>query len=245
MKTKVFYLGFFLLTGFLLNAQEKNVYSIPMIGATAPAFTAETTNGTLHFPVDFDYYWKVIFSHPQDFTPVCSSEIIELTKMQEEFESHAIKIAIVSADTKERHLIWKKSIEEALSHDGNEVKINFPLIADDQLKVSRMYGMVHDAASSKKDIRGVFIISPDNKVAAIFYYPMNIGRNMDEIIRTVDALQTAQASKLCTPVNWEPGDDLIIPHYPVTEEQMTKDPEILDDYWSVGSFLWYKKRLLP
>jgi peroxiredoxin 2/4 len=246
MKTRVLMLGFLLLTGSLLNAQEKNGNGIPMIGSDAPSFTAETTNGLLHFPEDMGgQYWKILFSHPQDFTPVCTSEIMQLTRMQDVFEQYAVKIAIISADTKERHEIWKKSIEDALHNDVMPLKINFPLIADDKLLVSRLYGMVHDKVSSKKDIRGVYIISPDNKIAAIFFYPMNIGRNMDEIIRTVSALQTASASKLCTPVNWEPGQDLIIPRYPVTAEQMVQKPEILDDYYSVGSFLWFKKRLLP
>jgi peroxiredoxin (alkyl hydroperoxide reductase subunit C) len=247
MKKRVLIFGLLLMTGSLINAQEKNVNSIPMIGTDAPAFTAETTNGLLHFPEDMGgQYWKILFSHPQDFTPVCTSEIMQLTRMQDEFEQYAVKIAIISADTKERHELWKKSIEEALHNDIlPPLKINFPLIADNDLKVSRLYGMVHNAVSDKKDIRAVFIINPENKIAAIFYYPMNIGRNMDEIIRTVQALQTASASKLCTPVNWEPGGDLIIPRYPVTAEQMMKDPEILDDYYSVGSFLWFKKRLLP
>jgi peroxiredoxin 2/4 len=246
MKTRVMMLGFLLLTGSFLNAQEKNGNGVPLIGSDAPSFTAETTNGLLHFPEDMGgQYWKILFSHPQDFTPVCTSEIMQLTRMQDEFEQYAVKIAIISADTKERHELWKKSIEEALHNDVSPLKINFPLIADDKLKVSRLYGMVHDAVSDKKDIRAVFIISPDNKIAAIFYYPMNIGRNMDEIIRTVTALQTANASKLCTPANWKPGQDLIIPHYPVTAEQIVLKPEIMDDYYSVGSFLWFKKRLLP
>jgi peroxiredoxin 2/4 len=245
VKTKIVLWALLFWTGSLLHAQQKNGNIIPMIGTPAPAFVAETTNGTLHFPADFDYYWKILFSHPQDFTPVCTSEIMQLTRMQDLFEMHAIKIAIISADTKERHLLWKKSIEEAVGNNVEPVTIKFPLIADNDLKVSRLYGMVHDSVSSTKDIRGVYIISPDNKVAAIFYYPQTIGRNMDEIIRTVDALQTATASKLCTPVNWQPGTDLIVPHYPYTAEELSKNPTIMDKYWSAGSFLWYKKRLLP
>jgi peroxiredoxin (alkyl hydroperoxide reductase subunit C) len=247
MKTKILILVLIFWTGSFLHAQTKSGNSIPMIGSPAPAFTAESTNGLLHFPEDMGgQYWKILFSHPQDFTPVCTSEIMQLTRMQDEFEQYAVKIAIISADTKERHLLWKKSIEEALHNDAlPPLKINFPLIADDDLKVSRLYGMVHDAVSDRKDIRAVFIIDPANKIAAIFYYPMNIGRNMDEIIRTVSALQTASASQLCTPVNWAPGDDLIIPRYPVTAEQMAANPSIMDKYYSVGSFLWFKKRLLP
>jgi peroxiredoxin (alkyl hydroperoxide reductase subunit C) len=246
MKTRVMILGFLLLTGLLLNAQEKNRTSIPMIGDDAPSFTAETTNGLLKFPEDLGgQYWKILFSHPQDFTPVCTSEILELTKMQDDFESWAVKIAILSTDTKENHFLWKKSIEEALSNATDSVKIRFPLIADDKIVVSRLYGMLQEKASTTKNVRGVFIIGPTNKVEAIFYYPMNIGRNLDEIFRTVKALQTARASHLKTPANWEPGQDLIVPAYPYTNEEMIKNPKIIDNYYSVGSFLWFKKRLLP
>jgi len=246
MKTRTLILGLLLVTGSLLNAQMKNGKGIPMIGSVAPSFTAETTNGLLNFPQDMPgHYWKILFSHPQDFTPVCTSEIMELAKMQDEFESHAVKIAIISTDTKDRHLLWKNAIETALNNDVEPVKVNFPLIEDDKLEISKMYGMIHDNASSTKTVRGVFIIDPDNKIQAIFYYPMQVGRNMDEIIRTVQALQTVRASHLSAPVNWKPGQDLIIPHYPVTAEQMAKDPSIMDDYYSPGSFLWFKKRLLP
>ncbi len=246
MKTRVLVLSVLLVTGYLLNAQGKNGKGIPMIGSVAPSFTAQTTNGLLNFPQDIPgQYWKILFSHPQDFTPVCTSEIMELAKMQDEFESYAVKIAIISTDTKERHLMWKNAIEESLNNDIQPIKVNFPLIEDDKLEISKMYGMIHDKASSTKTVRGVFIINPDNEIEAIFYYPMKVGRNLDEIIRTVQALQTVRVSHLSTPANWKPGQDLIIPHYPVTAEQMAKDPSIMNDYYSPGSFLWFKKRLLP
>jgi peroxiredoxin 2/4 len=245
MRTKVMIAGFLLITGSLF-AQNNQGSCIPMIGSDAPAFTAETSNGLLHFPEDMGgQYWKIIFSHPQDFTPVCTSEIMELAKMQDDFESWAIKIAILSTDTKEKHLLWKKSIEEALSSGPDSVKIRFPLIADEKIVISRLYGMIQEKASTTKNVRGVFIISPENKVEAIFYYPMTVGRNLDEIFRTVKALQTVHASKLKTPANWEPGQDLIIPNYPYTNEEMIKNPKIINNYYSVGSFLWFKKRLLP
>jgi peroxiredoxin 2/4 len=246
MKTRVMMLGFLLLAGSLLNAQDKNGNGVPLIGSDAPSFTAETTNGLLHFPEDMGgQYWKILFSHPQDFTPVCTSEIMELAKMQDEFELYAAKIAIISTDTKERHLLWKNAIEESLKNDVEPIKIKFPLIDDSQLKIAKMYGMIHDKVSSTKTVRGVFIIGPDNKIEAIFYYPMKVGRNMEEIVRTLEALQTVRASHLSAPVNWKPGQDLIVPHYPVTEEEMAKNPKIMDDYYSPGSFLWFKKRLLP
>lgn len=245
MKTKLFLIGFLLMAGSILYAQEKENNTIPLIGSKAPAFTAETTNGVLKFPDDFTYYWKILFSHPKDFTPVCTSEIMQLARMQDVFESLAVKVAVISTDTKERHELWKKSIEEALSSDQMAMKISFPFISDDNTNISRLYGMLHLPVSTTKDVRGVFIISPDNVVMASLFYPMNIGRNMDEIVRIVEALQTAQASKLSTPVNWKPGEDLIVPHHPYTAEEIVSNPKVADGYHSVGSFVWYRKRFLP
>jgi peroxiredoxin 2/4 len=245
MKTRIILFTFFLMIGCIVHAQESERNSIPLIGSTAPSFKAETTNGVLEFPGEAGYYWKIFFSHPMDFTPVCTSEIMQLARMQDEFESLAVKIAVISADTKERHELWKKSIEDALYNEVQPIKINFPLIADPDLKISKLYGMVHDRLSTTKTVRAVFIINPQNVIQAILYYPMNIGRNMDEIIRTVQAMQTAQASQLCTPADWNPGDDLIVPHFPYTEEELIKNPKILNDYRNVGSFVWYRKRLIP
>jgi len=245
MRTKVFLISILLLMGSMLYAQGTSGNKIPLIGSAAPAFKAETTKGILNFPGDFGYSWKILFSHPQDFTPVCTSEFIQLAKMQDEFESLAVKIAIISTDTKERHVLWKKSVEEVLYKDSQSDSVKFPLIADENTGISKLYGMLHETSSTTKDVRGVFIISPDNIVEAVFFYPGYIGRNLDEIVRTVQALQTARASKLCTPANWEPGDDLIVPHYPYTTEEMISNPAIVNDYLCIGSYLWFRKRFLP
>lgn len=222
---------------------QKKGANIPMIGDEAPSFTAETTSGTLNFPADYGRKWKIIFSHPRDFTPVCSSEILTLAHMQNEFEKLNVKLVIISTDTLIKHVMWKKALEETAYKDKNPVKINFPLVDDNHLAISKDYGMLHLPVSTTKDVRGVFIINPQNKIEAIYFYPMNIGRNMEEIKRTVIALQTAGKGKdhLLTPANWQLGDDLMVPQFPYTQKELQANPELKDSYYNIGSFMWFKK----
>lgn len=214
---------------------------IPLLGEPAPSFTANTTNGEINFPSDFGSNWKILFSHPRDFTPVCSSEILQLAKMKDEFEALGVKIAVVSTDEVSHHTMWKNSLEE-INRDGTgTVKIDFPLIDDKDAKVSKLYGMIHKAASTTKDVRGVFIIDPENKIQSINFYPMNVGRNMDEVKRIVMALQTSLASNVLTPANWEPGDDVLMHYSPYPNEELEKNPEKQKQYYNVGNYMWYKK----
>lgn len=241
MKTRIaFFIGLLMISG-LLTAQDNDHTIIPLIGSDAPAFTAETTNGTLSFPVDYGRKWKILFSHPQDFTPVCTTELLELARLQVRLDALGIKVAVISTDTKERHLMWQNSMEAVLGLEKQPTKISFPLIDDSNFTVSKMYGMLHEPTSTTKDVRGVFVINPDNKVEATFFYPNTVGRNMEEIVRTVEALQTAKSTKLLTPVNWEPGGDLLVPHFPYTQKELANNPEIVKDYYPVGNMLWYKK----
>jgi len=201
-------------------------FKIPLIGQQAPSFTAETTNGELNFPDDYGRKWKLLFSHPQDFTPVCSTELLELAHLQGEFDKLGVKLAVVSTDPVSSHLQWKKSLESLDIDNKGTVKINFPLIGDDQIQVAKLYGMIHPETNSTKSVRGVFVIDPDNVIQAIYFYPMNVGRNMDEIIRTVTALQTAhelstQNSKVLTPANWTPGKDLLVTIPPKAQSSKT------------------------
>jgi len=214
-----------------------------MIGDDAPSFTAETTSGTLNFPNDYGIKWKIIFSHPRDFTPVCSTEILTLAHMQKEFDDLNVKMVIVSTDTLEKHFLWKQNLESLSYKDNAPVKINFPLVDDKNLVISKKYGMLHLPVSTTKDVRGVFIINPQNKIEAIYFYPMNIGRNMEEIKRTVIALQTAGRGKdrYLTPANWQAGDDVMMPQFPYTDKQLANNPDIKDSYYNVGSFMWFKK----
>jgi peroxiredoxin 2/4 len=225
----------------LVRAEGKSTSRIPLIGEKAPSFTAESTNGQITFPDDFGAMWKILFSHPADFTPVCSSEILELAQMQNEFDRLGVKIAILSTDTLYKHVSWKKSLETLKYKDRDPVKIKFPLIDDNNCYASKEYGMLHMPTSTVKDVRGVFIIDPRNKVRAIFFYPMEIGRDMDEIRRTVIALQTSDKEKVLTPANWEPGDDVMM-HYlrSSKEEENIGTDNILDTY-KVSWYMYFKK----
>jgi len=226
-----------------LWSQKKATANIPMIGDEAPSFTAETTNGALNFPGDYGRKWKILFSHPRDFTPVCSSEIITLSHMQDEFDKLNVKVVVISTDTLQKHFMWKKALEELSYKDKAPVSINFPLVDDNRLTISKAYGMLHMPVSTTKDVRGVFIINPENKISAIYFYPMNIGRNMEEIKRTVIALQTAGSGKdqYLIPANWQLGDDVMVPHFPYTEKELKANPDIKNSYYNVGSFMWFKK----
>ena len=229
----------------LLLLNVANLFSqIPLIGENAPSFTAETTKGILNFPTDYGSSWKIIFSHPRDFTPVCSSEILTLSQMQSDFNKLDVKLVIVSTDDLQKHLLWKKSLEDVVYKNKKPVKIDFPLVDDSQLSISKSYGMLHKTISTTKDVRGVFIVNPDDKIAAIFYYPMNIGRNMEEIKRTIIALQTSGTGKnsVSTPANWQLGDDVLVPHFPYTEKELQKNPNLASNYYNVGSFMWFKKQ---
>ncbi|MFZ2285480.1 MAG: redoxin domain-containing protein [Bacteroidales bacterium] len=223
----------------LVSAQtgdDKN-FRIPLIGEKAPSFTAETTNGTLVFPDDFGSKWKILFSHPQDFTPVCSSEILELARLQKEFDNLNVKLAVISTSPLETHIQWKKALEEVQYNGTLASKIKFPLIDDDKRLISRQYGMIHPAISGTKSVRGVFIIDPDNVIQAVYFYPMNVGRSSEELLRSVKALQTANENHM-TPSDWRAGDDLLIGIPPVTDQRTENVP---DGYYKLAWFMWYEK----
>jgi peroxiredoxin (alkyl hydroperoxide reductase subunit C) len=238
-RTFLFLLVIFSMTQ--LWSQEKKEdrnFRIPLIGEIAPSFTAESTTGVLNFPGDFGRNWKILFSHPQDFTPVCSSEILELANLQGEFDKLGTKLVVISADPVETHLQWKKALENLEFKGRTPVKIKFPLVDDEKLTVSKMYGMVHSASNTTKDVRGVFIINPDNIVQAIYFYPTNIGRNTDELLRTLTALQTAAKNSVLIPANWKAGDDVLIPYIPKANE---KADETSSGISKVAWFMTYKK----
>ncbi|MCX6247448.1 MAG: peroxiredoxin [Bacteroidetes bacterium] len=232
---------FVLFTSNYLFSQENKEVRIPLIGETAPSFTAESTNGKITFPDDYYGKWKILFSHPAAFTPVCSSELIELAAMQKDFDKLDTKVIVVSTDGLNSHIAWKKSMESIRYNDKETVKMTFPLISDNNLEVSKKYGMIHSYSSTTRDIRGVFIIDPNDKIRAIFFYPMSVGRNMDEIKRTIMALQMADGKNVLTPANWLPGKDVLIPA-PKTEADADKlaskkDPDLSELAW----YMWLKK----
>jgi peroxiredoxin (alkyl hydroperoxide reductase subunit C) len=237
MKKTVFFTIAIVFLSLQLKAQEVN---IPQIGVEAPAFTAQTTKGKINFPSDFGDHWKILFSHPKDFTPVCSSEVLELAYEQKNFDDLDTKLLVVSTDILEQHKSWVAALEEVRFKDRDPVKIEFPLVADNDLKVSMLYGMIHTASSVSQNIRGVYFINPENTIRAIQFYPNEVGRNMEEIKRTLVALQTTYAQKnRVTPVNWKFGDDMIVPVLSEQEKKNLGTPG--SDYYQYAWFLTYLK----
>lgn len=223
------------------GAQTKQDMHIPLIGEMTPEFTAQSTMGKIKFPDDYSMKWKILFSHPADFTPVCSSEILQLATMQDDFDKLNTKIMVLSTDGLSSHIAWVKSLE-TIKYPGDEtVKIRFPLIADPDLSISKKFGMIHSYVSHTRDVRGVFIIDPSDKVAAVFFYPLNIGRNMDEIKRSLIALQTADKYSVLTPVNWDPGEDVMLQAPASQDEAERMESKGNNDLTSLSWYMWFKK----
>ena len=221
-----------------LHSQNKQ---IPLIGSQAPSFTTQSTNGEFTFPNDFEKSWKILFSHPKDFTPVCSSELLELAYLQNDLKSLNVQFAVISTDNVSQHNMWKAHLEELDYKGRGQQQILFPILEDSNKKASIMYGMLHAPTSTSRDIRGVYIIDPNNIVRSINFYPVEVGRNILEIERTIVALQTADERKMLTPANWEKGDDLLMMHYPYTKEDLANNPELELEYYQVGDRMWFKK----
>jgi peroxiredoxin (alkyl hydroperoxide reductase subunit C) len=179
---------------------------IPRIGETAPDFTAVTTHGTITFSEWQKGSWVLLFSHPADFTPVCTTELTELQRRAKDFEKLGCKLMGLSIDSIHSHLAWRENIREKL-----DVKIEYPLIADLSMDVASKYGMIHPGASSTATVRAVFFIDPKRTIRALVYYPMANGRNVDELYRVMEALQTSDANACATPVNWKKGEKVIVP----------------------------------
>jgi alkyl hydroperoxide reductase subunit AhpC len=175
------------------------------INDIAPNFTAETTEGKINFYDWADNHWVVLFSHPKDFTPVCTTELGATAKLKGEFEKRGVKVVGLSVDSVDDHLAWKRDIEQT-----SGAKVEFPMIADPDLKVANLYGMIHPNASDRFTVRSVFVIDPKKKVRLTLNYPASAGRNFDEILRVIDSLQLTDQFKVATPVNWKQGQDVII-----------------------------------
>lgn len=221
-----------------LKTNDDRDFKIPLIGQTAPTFTARSTNGIINFPADCGHSWKILFSHPQDFTPVCSTEILELANQQEIFKQLNVKVVVVSTDRLETHVDWKKALETIKVANKDQVVIKFPLVEDVNIEIAKQYGMIHPETNSTYSVRGVFIIDPENVIQAIYFYPMSIGRNIDELIRTVTALQESQKNKVLTPVNWKVGDDVLVKVPPQDDKGTAITTE---GYYSPSWFICYKK----
>jgi peroxiredoxin (alkyl hydroperoxide reductase subunit C) len=217
----------------------KKSFRIPLIGESAPTFTAESTSGIINFPSDYGHKWKLLFSHPQDFTPVCSTEIMELAKLQDEFDKLGVKLVVVSADPLDVHVQWKKAMEMLTLNDNTKIKIKFPIVDDENIVISREYGMINAESKSTKSVRGVFIIDPDDIIQALYFYPMNVGRSTDELLRVVSALQATAKDQVMTPVNWKVGNDVLVKNPPKIDEK--NSASVSEEYSNPAWFLWYKK----
>lgn len=210
-----------------LKERGEEIISLPRVGQPAPPFEAVTTHGNLKLE-DFKGSWLVLFSHPADFTPVCTTEFIAFSQAYPEFQKRGVELLGLSVDSVSSHIAWARNIQEKTG-----VKISFPIIADLNKEVSIKYGMIHPGESKTETIRCVFIIDPQQIIRAILYYPLSTGRNMEEIIRIIDALQTTDQHGIATPANWRPGEKVIVPP-PNTlegaEERLKEGYECVDWY---------------
>lgn len=220
---------------------ETTINRLPLIGDVAPAFQALTTNGTVNFPEDYKGKWVLFFSHPSDFTPVCTTEFMTLASMKEEFKALNTELLGLSVDSLYSHIAWIRKIEELEWNGLKNIKIDFPVIADLNTKVSTLYGMLQPNVSSTQAVRAVFIIDPDSVIRSIIYYPLTTGRNFNEIKRLLLALQKADCEHCSTPAGWTPGQDLIIPTPVTCEAAAAGMASTNDDEYALDWFLRFRK----
>ncbi|NCC16736.1 MAG: peroxiredoxin [Clostridia bacterium] len=221
--------------------EETKVYQMPLIGDKAPAFSAVTTNGTVQFPEDYEGKWVVFFSHPSDFTPVCTTEFMVLASMAEEFKKLNTELLGLSVDSLFSHIAWIRKIEELEWNGIHKIKIPFSVIADLNMKVANKYGMLQPNVSSTQAVRAVFVIDPLGIIRAMIYYPLTTGRNFDEIKRLILALQKADADHCSTPAGWVPGNDVIIPTATTCEEAEKGVSSSNQEEYTLDWFLRFRK----
>lgn len=214
---------------------------MPLIGEDAPAFKAITTQGEINFPDDYKGKWVILFSHPADFTPVCTTEFMTFASMIDEFKAINTELVGLSVDSLYAHIAWLRRIQELEWKDMKHVNVTFPLIEDICMEVANKYGMIQPNASNTQAVRAVFVIDPNGKIRTILYYPLSTGRNFDEIKRIILALQKADSDHCATPADWRPGDDVIVPtagSCGTARERMENQSE---DQYCLDWFLCFKK----
>ena len=208
--------------------EDKSTFTMPRIGDVAPDFKALTSVGELQFSEYNKGSWVIFFSHPADFTPVCTTELTEFARREEEFRKMNTKLLGLSIDSIHSHIAWINNVKKNLG-----VTMRFPLIADIDMSVSKRYGMLQPGESETAAVRAVFFIDPNGKIRLIMYYPLNVGRNMEEVVRVLQALQAADQHKIACPLNWKPGEKVIVPP-PKTvaamEDREKSDYEMVDFY---------------
>ena len=211
---------------------KEQITSLPRIGEPTPDFEAVTTHGVLKLE-DFKGRWLILFSHPADFTPVCTTEFIAFAEIYPELQKRGVDLLGLSVDSVSSHIAWVRNVEEKM-----KIKIPFPIIADLSKEVSLAYGMIHPGESKTATVRCVFIIDDSQTIRTILYYPLTTGRNMDEILRIVDALQTTDKHAVATPANWRPGDMVVVP--PPNTQEMAEE-RVKQGYECVDWYLCKKK----
>jgi peroxiredoxin (alkyl hydroperoxide reductase subunit C) len=211
---------------------EQTAVGLPLLGRKAPDFEAPTTQGVLKLS-DFEGSWLVLFSHPADFTPVCTTEFMAFAEIYEDLQKRNTQLLGLSVDSVSSHIAWIRNVEEKMG-----VKIPFPIIADLNKEVSMKFGMIHPDQSKTETVRCVFIIDPESKIRTILYYPLTTGRNMKEILRIIDALQTTDKFKVATPANWTPGDPVVVPPPSTTEGA---EARVKEGYDCKDWYLCFKK----
>ena len=190
---------------------EEQINRMPLIGDNAPEFKAVTTQGEINFPADYKGKWVILFSHPADFTPVCTTEFMTFASMMDDFNKLNVQLVGLSVDSLYAHIAWLRKIQELEWNGLKNINVTFPLIEDIRMEVAKKYGMIQPNQSNTQAVRAVFIIDPKGVIRTILYYPLSTGRNFDEIKRIVTALQKADSDGVATPADWRPGDDVIIP----------------------------------
>lgn len=221
--------------------EEMNATRMPLIGDPAPSFTAVTTQGTINFPGDYKGKWVILFSHPADFTPVCTTEFMTFASMADEFKELNTELVGLSVDSLYAHIAWLRKIQDLEWNGKNNIEVKFPLIEDIRMDVSNKYGMIQPGQSNTQAVRAVFVIDPKGKIRTILYYPLSTGRNFDEIKRIILALQKADRDSVATPADWRPGDDVIVPtagSCGVAKERMESQS---DDQYCLDWFMCFRK----
>lgn len=225
-----------------MDSENDCQFRMPLINDDAPAFKAVTTQGEISFPEDYKGKWVILFSHPADFTPVCTTEFMTFASMIDEFKALNTELIGLSVDSLYAHIAWLRKIQELEWNGISKPEVTFPLIEDIKMDIARKYGMIQPGASTTQAVRSVFFIDPKGKIRAIIYYPLSLGRNFDEIKRVILALQKADSDNCATPANWRPGDDVIVPTAgscgTAKERVESKDP----DMYCLDWFMCFRKQ---
>jgi peroxiredoxin (alkyl hydroperoxide reductase subunit C) len=215
---------------------------LPLIGEKAPSFEVETTQGTIKFPDDYKGKWLIFFSHPADFTPICTTEFMTFASMQQEFRDLNCELLGLSIDSTFSHIAWLRTIKEKIDYKGmKDVEVTFPVISDLTMNVAKAYGMLQPNTSTTQAVRAVFMIDSEATVRAILYYPLSNGRNMAEIKRLLIAMQYSDKHGVATPANWQPGDDVIIPPPGSCGSARDRVDSAGEDYQCLDWFMCLKK----